>query len=111
VTCWDDVAWDAVEAATDNSVLAGFWVGKLPEVTYNVALLAVLNTLFAALVMQRPMADAMRIVDAMRIAVTLTVGGFYPAVILLGLSYSVAAGRKGYSIPRWLLKGFWNYVP
>jgi hypothetical protein len=92
------------DTATTGSIRL-FWVGKLPETTYSVVLLAVLGALFAGLTMEKPM------IDGVRIALTLILGGFYPAVILLGLSYSVAAHVENYSIPGWLTKSFWQYVP
>jgi hypothetical protein len=75
-----------------------FDVGRLPVTAYNIGLLAIVGTLFAALTTQRPM------VEGVRIFVALFVGGFYPAVILLGLSRSVAAAQENYCVPSWLIQ-------
>jgi hypothetical protein len=82
-----------------------FKVGKLPPTIYSVVLWPVVATLFVTALALRPM------LTPIRVYLTLGIAGFYPGVILLGLSYSVAAGRLDY-VPKWL-RGtrFWQYVP
>lgn len=91
----------ASNCATANQFGTGrlkFDVGRLPVTAYNIGLLAIVGTLFAALATQTPM------VEGIRILVALFVGGFYPAVILLGLSRSVAAAKENYCVPSWLIQ-------
>lgn len=93
---------DTVEALLARTL---FQIGKLPETTFNVIFHAVLGVLFVGVTMGEPMADIVRI------PLTFFLGGIYPAVLLIGLSRSVAAHEKMYAIPRQFAKSILQWWP
>lgn len=99
----DEVGEDAASAIVWSERL--FQVGKLAETIYSVAFLSLAGLIFAGLVMEKPM------IGGLRIVFSLTLGGLYPAVILLGLSRSVASHENDCAIPLWLTKPIWSWIP
>ncbi|WP_155769555.1 hypothetical protein [Mycobacterium asiaticum] len=85
---------DATSSFTEES--DRFKEGRLTATTYSIVLLSIAGTIFAALLMQKPLRFDIRTYS------TMFLGGFYPSVILLGLSRSVAASRNAYRIPFWM---------
>lgn len=87
------------EEIESEPALIKFSLGRLPETTYTVALLAVLGTLFAQLESQWALNPSVRL------TFTLITAGLLPGGVLLGLAYSVAA-PKSYRIP-----GYFTWKP
>jgi hypothetical protein len=84
---------------TDESVDLKYSGGRLAATSYNVILFAILGTVFSVALTQGPLWNSWRS------GLTLFIGGLYPASILLGLSYSVAASSN-IRVPRWkMLRG------
>jgi hypothetical protein len=77
---------------------------RIAIVSHNLVLFAILATIFAAELTQGPLWPYWRV------GLTLVIGGFYPAVILLGLSYAVPAGM-GFDLPKWKTKPPLKYMP
>jgi hypothetical protein len=69
--------------------------GRLITTSYNVVFFAILGTAFSAALTQ-----ANFWTSSWQTGVALFIGGFYPAIILLGLSYSVPAA-EGIRLPKW----------
>jgi hypothetical protein len=79
-------------------------VGKLPVTAYSVVFLAILGTFFVAVLTQGPLWTVPRII------ISLFLGGLYPAVMLAGLSSSVAAAED-VRRPKWETLRWLGFIP
>jgi hypothetical protein len=90
--------------ATDESVDLKYSGDRLSATSYNVILFAILGTFFSVALTQGALWNSLRP------GLALFIGGLYPACILLGLSYSVAASPH-VRLPRWkMLRGL-RFLP
>jgi hypothetical protein len=87
----------------EDAIRIKFSVRRLSATSYHVVLFAIVGTLFAAGLTQGSFWPGMA-------GVSLLLGGFYPACILLGLSYAVPAGPAT-KLPEWKTWRGWRLLP
>jgi hypothetical protein len=78
--------------------------GRLSTTTYSVVFLAILGTFFVVVLTQGPLWTVPRIM------ISLFLGGFYPAIVLSGLSSSVPAAED-IRTPKWETIGWLKFIP
>jgi hypothetical protein len=78
--------------------------GSIRTTTYSVVFSAILGTFFVVVLTQGPLWPVPRII------ISLFLGGFYPAVLLMGLSSSVPA-VEDVRRPKWETVGWLGFIP
>lgn len=88
----------------EDTIRIKYALRQLGVISYHVVFFSVLGTVFAAALTQGPLGNTWRT------ALSVLFGGLYPALILLGLSYSVAAA-PGTGLPEWKTWKGLNLLP
>jgi hypothetical protein len=103
-TATDNEAIPPANAKSVERIRIRYDAGRLRTTTYSVVFLAILGTFFVAVLTQGPLWPVPRII------ISLFLGGFYPAVVLAGLSSSVPAAEDVRK-PKWETLPWLVFIP
>jgi hypothetical protein len=87
----------------EDAIRIKYSVRRLGATSYHVVIFAIVGTLFAAGLTQGSFWPGMT-------TLSLLLGGFYPALMFLGLSYAVPAGPTT-KLPTWKTRRGWRLLP